>query len=326
MLPSSISVIVPTIGRPESLRNLLQSLSIQTVRVAEVVVADGSSTGETEAVINDPMWKSKGLILRHVRVRPPNAVRQREAAISQAEGELLLLLDDDVVLEPDCVGQMVRVLTDVPDSVAVSANYKNQGWPQPTKPWRMYMRYILRLNEGEWQGRVVGPLLRFGYYTPVGAYLPMEWIGTGKSLIRKKAYYEAGGFSDFFLHRCTMNEDVDLGIKLSKVGRILFCPTALLSHYHAPEGRVSAVTAAEDDLYNRFNVFRRTLNYSYINSLKLALVFLFVETAGDLWGIVRFNNHRNRLKNSAGRFRAMARILSGSVWGTTARSASKVKR
>jgi GT2 family glycosyltransferase len=306
----TISAIVPTIGRPTSLRNLLQSLSVQTLKVSEVIVADASSSDETKAVIEQMQWQINGLTIHHLRMQPPNAVRQREAAISRAEGELLLLLDDDVVLEPDCVEQMVGVLMNTPNTVAVSANYKNHAWPQPTKPWRIYMRYVLKLNEGEWQGRVVGPLLRFGYYTTVTTPQPMEWLGTGKSLIRRTAFRDVGGFSDFFLHRCTMNEDVDLGIKLSKVGKILFCPTALLSHYHAPEGRVSAVIAAEDDLYNRFHVFHRTMKYTYLKSLRLSFVFLFIETISDLWGIIRFKNQGSRLKNSMGRFRAMGRILS----------------
>ncbi len=48
---ATISVIVPTIGRPDSLTNLLKSLCSQTLNVTEVVVADGSSTNETAKVI-----------------------------------------------------------------------------------------------------------------------------------------------------------------------------------------------------------------------------------------------------------------------------------
>ena len=40
----------------------------------------------------------------------------------------------------------------------------------------------------------------------------MEWLGSGNSLIRRDAHDRAGGFSNFFLHRTTVNEDVDLGI------------------------------------------------------------------------------------------------------------------
>src|SRR4051812_31641560 len=110
-MPSpTISAIIPTIGRPESLRNLLESLRTQTVKVSEVVVADGSSTDDTEAVIDDPEWKAKGFLVRHIRVRPPNAVRQREVAIDASQGDFLLLLDDDVVLEPQCIQHMLALL------------------------------------------------------------------------------------------------------------------------------------------------------------------------------------------------------------------------
>lgn len=277
--------------------------------VTEVIVADGSSNQETEAVINEVQWRRVGLVVRHLRVQPPNAVRQREDAIRESTGELLLLLDDDVVLEPDCVEQLAQSISIGPEIVAVSATYRNQSWPQPTKPWRLYMKYVLGFKEGEWQGRVIGPLLRFGYYSTMQEYQLMEWIGTGKSLIRRKAFYGVGGFSKFFLHRCTMNEDVDLGLKLSQVGKILFCPSAFLNHYHAPEGRVSAITAAEDDLYNRFQVLYRTLKYSFLKSLKLILIFLLVETVSDMWGILRLNNPSMRLKNSIGRFLGMGSVI-----------------
>jgi GT2 family glycosyltransferase len=312
--PVSISAIIPTIGRPESLRNLLQSLCIQTVKVDEVVVADGSSTGETEAVVNDPRWKAEDLLVRHVRVQPPNAVRQREAAISRAGGELLLLLDDDVVLEPDCVEQMLRALAAGPEVVAVTANFENESWSRPTKSWRWYLRYVHGLKEDEWQGRILGPLLRFGYYTPQSSAQTIEWLGTGNSLIRRSAFDLAGGFSDFFLHRCTMNEDVDLGLKLSRVGRILFCPTARLSHFHAPGGRLSALEIAEDDLHNRFQILHRTVGNSKTKALSLVTLYYLVETAVDLLGAIRRRAFSLRLERISGRSHAMFLIASNLVF------------
>ena len=53
-----ISVIVATIGRPQSLERLLASLVRQTASVHEVVIADGSGVSDTARVAADPRWLS----------------------------------------------------------------------------------------------------------------------------------------------------------------------------------------------------------------------------------------------------------------------------
>ncbi len=306
---NKISVIVPTIGRPESLRRMLDSLCQQTVKVHEVIVADGSSTGGTVELVADPVWERKGLTIKRVSVQPPNAVRQRVAAIDQASGKFLLLLDDDVVLEAECVECMVRLLTSDTDVVGVFGDFNNQSWAMPTVAWRFYLRHVLRMEDGAWQGRVVGPLLRFAYNPPPREPMPMEWLGTCNTMIRRSAYEQAGGFSLFFLHRCTMNEDLDLGLKLSRVGRILFCPTARMGHFHAPGGRVSPMVAAEDDLYNRYLVMHSTQGRSAGAAGGLVLLFFVIETLSNLGGCLRRLKSNGFFARTYGRSRALLRIL-----------------
>ena len=304
----SISAIVPTIGRADSLRALLESLNAQTCRVDEVIVADASGSDEIKLLLNEPEWRK--LNLRREVVCPPNAVRQREAAIEIATGEFLLLLDDDVVLEPECVAHLVDLLKSNADVVGVTADFNNQTWPQPTKMWQWYLHYVLGLRKDEWQGRVVGPLLRFGF-NPVPTHpSPMEWLGTGNSLLRHSAYQQAGGFSDFFLHRCTMNEDVDLSLKLSRIGRILFCPAARMSHHHAPEGRVTTTLAAEDDLFNRFSILHHTSGMSTWRAFWLVTLYFEIETISHFLGCVRRLNFRNFFPRLRGHLRALGRISS----------------
>ena len=306
---TTISAIVPTIGRAASLRALLESLTLQTRKVDEVVVADASNHFETAAVISDPKWQESNLSVKHIPVFPPNAVRQRMAAIEASRGENLLMLDDDVVLEPHCVEQMLALLDQEPDVVAVSADYNNQPWPIPTRVWQLYLVHVLGIDAEHWQGRVVGPLLRFGF-NPVPAFpTAMQWLGAGNSLIRRSAFLSAGGFSDFFLHRSTMNEDVDLGLKLGKIGRIMFCPAARLAHHHAPAGRVSKFLAAEDDLFNRFFILRRTLGYGLLRSFGQVLLYFSIETTSHFLGCVRRLNFHGFLAPLSGRIRAFGRIL-----------------
>lgn len=297
---------MPTIGRPDSLRALLDSLAAQTRRVDEVIVADASNDRETQTLVANSKFD---LAVKHITVQPPNAARQRTAAIEKARGEYLLFLDDDVVLEPDCVDHLLALLDQHEDVVAVTADFNNQAWPNPTRLWRLYLRYALKLEAGAWQGRVVGPLLRFGFNPVPTAPKPIQWLGSGNSLLRRSAFEGVGGFSDFFLHRCTMNEDVDLGLKLNRVGRILFCPAARMAHHHAPAGRVTPFTAAEDDLFNRFFILRRTVGLGFARSFGLVGLYFVVETTSQLLGCFRRLNFRGFWAPLTGRLRAFGRLL-----------------
>jgi GT2 family glycosyltransferase len=304
----AISAIVPTIGRAESLRALLESLAQQRLRPAEVIVADASESGAVAAVVDDPRWARAHLALVRIASTPAHAVRQRKAAIAAAHGSLLLLLDDDVVLEPGCVEAMLREI-EQPGVVAVTADFSNQSWSGPTVLWRWILRYGYGFADGAWQGRVIGPLLRFGYRPTPPQAMPMQWLGSGNSLVRRDAYDRVGGFSDFFLHRSTINEDVDLGLKLGRVGHIMLAPEARMAHMHAPGGRVSPRIAAEDDLYNRYLILRYTLRRSALGALALIWFYFTVETAGNIGGSV-FRGGGGFFDRLGGRLMALARIMS----------------
>lgn len=302
----TISAIVPTIGRVESLTALLEALAGQTRRPDEIIVADGSSDQKVSDVVLSARWRDLGLAVRHVRVSPPNAVRQREAAIAQSAGALLLLLDDDVVPEPGCVSVLESCL-EATGAVAVSADFSNQDWPPPTTLWRWYLT-LTGVTGSSWQGRVVGPLLRFGHRPVPDAPAPMAWIGSGNSLVRRDAYQRAGGFSTFFLHRSTVNEDVDLGIKLSRLGSIYLCGRARMAHMQAPGGRAPVGVVAEDDLFNRYCVLRHTLGYSGARSAWLVLIYFAIETLSSLAASLRHFRSNGFAARLAGRTRALLRI------------------
>jgi GT2 family glycosyltransferase len=303
----SISAIVPTIGRPASLTRLLDALAVQTRRPDEIVVADSSINADIEQVASAPRWRDAGLSVRHIRVAPPNAVGQRKSAIAESRGSLLLLLDDDVVPEPDCVAALISCLESC-DAVAVGADFSNQRWPEPTTLWRWYLRRWHHISGPEWQGKVIGPLLRFGYHPVPATPVPMQWLGSGHALIRRDAYDRAGGFSDFFLHRSSINEDVDLGLKLGQVGRLLLCPAARMAHLHDPGGRASARLVAEDDLYNRYCVLRYTQRRSRVAAAGLTLTFFAIETLSGLAAMARGWRTNGFGARLVGRLQALIRI------------------
>jgi GT2 family glycosyltransferase len=304
-----VSVIVPTIGRPASMRALLESLAAQTAIPGEVLVADASADEQTSSLVSDPGWPKRGLVIRHLWVTPPNAVRQRVAAIEASRGDYLLLLDDDVELDARCAEEMLRGIASSTDVVAVVADFSNQRWSGPTRAWRIYMRLVLGLKDREWEGRVVGPLLRFGF--PERRELPamMDWVGAGTTLVKRSAYESSGGFSDFFLHRSTMNEDVDLGIKLRRQGTILFWPAAQMAHHHAAGGRVSLAEAAEDDVHNRYCVLSRTIGLPRWRALGMVAQFVLIESLSSLLGAISRGSSGGFGQRLSGRVRGFIRAL-----------------
>ena len=136
----------------------------------------------------------------------------------------------------------------------------------------------------------------------------MHWLGSGHTLIRRDAYDRAGGFSDFFLHGSTVNEDVDLGLKLGHVGTMFLCPEARMAHMHEPGGRASARIVAEDDLYNRYCVLRYTQRRSRAAAAGLTLTFFVIETLSGAAATARGWHANGFGARLAGRLQALIRI------------------
>jgi glycosyltransferase involved in cell wall biosynthesis len=103
-MTEEISVIVATYQRPDALDACLRSLSVQTDRNFEIVVADDGSDMNTAAVVND--WSRKlGVRLKHAW-HPDRGFRLaeiRNRAIRISGGDYCVFLDGDCIARPDFV-------------------------------------------------------------------------------------------------------------------------------------------------------------------------------------------------------------------------------
>jgi glycosyltransferase involved in cell wall biosynthesis len=102
MITPSLSVIVPTYQRRDSVARLLRALAQQTLapEAFEVIIAiDGSRDGTREMVETFPapyplscFWQANS-----------GRAAARNAGIHSAKGEVLLFFDDDMEPLPDCL-------------------------------------------------------------------------------------------------------------------------------------------------------------------------------------------------------------------------------
>ena len=89
-----VSVIVPTYGRPEMLRDALDSVRQQTYAHIELVIVDDASPDPVEPQLQEQLGTStRWRCIRHANNRGANAART--TGIEHATGDILAFLDDD---------------------------------------------------------------------------------------------------------------------------------------------------------------------------------------------------------------------------------------
>ena len=90
----SVSVVLPTRGRPTLLREAVRSVLGQTLPPTEIVVVDDGGEGEAKRVLS-PIRQAAGIPVGVVEGpgRGPGAARN--AGMAEATGELIAFLDDD---------------------------------------------------------------------------------------------------------------------------------------------------------------------------------------------------------------------------------------
>lgn len=110
-----ITVLIPTFNRSAALAVGMTSLCFQTCKDFDIVVSDQSEAdiyggdASLETVIR--LLQEKGHGIRLIRNFPRRGMaQQRQFLLDQSQSPFSLFLDDDLVLEPYVIGNMLKVL------------------------------------------------------------------------------------------------------------------------------------------------------------------------------------------------------------------------
>jgi glycosyltransferase involved in cell wall biosynthesis len=116
-----ISVVIPTKNRVEDLRRTLESVSIQSRQPEEIIVVDqGSSAALDSSTFPVP--------LTYIHApQVSGAAVARNVAMDRASGDIWVFLDDDVILEPEYIAELVRAYS--PEITGVSGIFTNYTRP-----------------------------------------------------------------------------------------------------------------------------------------------------------------------------------------------------
>lgn len=207
-----LSVIIPTFNRSKLLSRTLQGLSEQVAadRIEEVLVVSDGSTDATAQVANA---FSARLPIRCISQAKSGVSAARNRGLSEAQGRLVLLLDDDVVPGPNLVFEHTEFHRQFPQSESVLLGYVT--W-LPELKITPFMRWY-----GEYGALFGYALLRDG------AQVDPRYLYTCNISFKTNFLRTNGGMNE----KLTVHEDYELGYRLAKRGmRMFFRRNALGYH------------------------------------------------------------------------------------------------
>ncbi|HEY8225112.1 MAG TPA: glycosyltransferase [Pyrinomonadaceae bacterium] len=282
----SISAIIATVGRPELLKLCLDRLAKQTIPITEVVIVHCGDDTATHALAKDSSWISAGMSVRYFHYGERNCARQRNFAIQHATHENLLLIDDDIEVEPQWAEELFKPIWADSTVSATMGNLVNQPMPSPTLLWRVYRTLIHGRVRGLAPGLMVGAALPNGF--PVDAREPIscEWIGGGASAVRRSAFEAVGGFGSFF-SGSSPGEDLDLGYRLSRKWKVYYVPSARCVHHQAPSGRETVDHHQYLSMRSRFGILTATMRKPRVVALGHIGLWAIVQCLSELASLRR---------------------------------------
>lgn len=209
-MKSRVSIIIPTYRRKESLERTLRSLKQGMRQDVEVIIVSQDEGILTKSSVN----------VRIIKLSLPSMTRARNIGARNANGDFLLFLDDDVIVQKGLIDNHVQNFSD-PKVAAVCGRVITPG--QQIEPGSK------RVGKVGLLGQVSGGFsstIRQEVDTVIGCN--MCW--------RRDVYLALGGVDENFTGNA-LREETDLSLRAKADGyKLIFEPKAVVEHHRAEAG------------------------------------------------------------------------------------------
>ena len=127
--PPQVSVVINTLNRASIIERSIESLRYQDYENFELIVINGPSTDDTDAILD-----RLGDAVKVGRIAEANLSKSRNAGIALASGEIVLFLDDDAFAEPGWITNIVRAYEDPRVAAVGTRVWDHLGFHEQVNP------------------------------------------------------------------------------------------------------------------------------------------------------------------------------------------------
>lgn len=211
-----ISVVIPTLGREQTLRRALDHLEAQTVPPDEFEVILAADAKLTRPDALDHLLEGRKYPAQRTRPTRAGASAARNAGWRAATASLVLFIDDDILADPVLIEEHLRWHDEHPAPELAVLGHVRWAKELHVSP---FMRW---LNHG----------IQFNYPSIHGEETTWEYFYTANVSLKRKLLECAGGFDEQRLPYGY--EDLDLALRLHRRGgfRLLYNRAAGAQHVH----------------------------------------------------------------------------------------------
>lgn len=244
------AIIIPTIGRFDELRRMLQSLALQSHLPHQVVIVDEAGEGRTVAT----EFSQLNIFVTTFPKGSASAKRNRGLQYTTPETELIGFMDDDIVLAPEAL-EAIRDFwrTSPPELGGVSCNLVNHPPRQFSKLKSLGVASRLALYDNR-----PGAVLRSGFHTQLGCLTEnhyVHWLPSTAVVYRRQILLEEA-FDEWYQGYSYL-EDLDFSYTVGRRYKLAVVALARFWHFPSQIGRSNMYLLGKKEVVNRLYFVRK---------------------------------------------------------------------
>jgi glucosyl-dolichyl phosphate glucuronosyltransferase len=304
------SIIIPTYNRPSELRNCIQSLLNQTVKPFEIIIVDDGNLSELPF---EQECMDSGIHYKYLKKNRPGLTESRNEGIKIATGDIIFFLDDDVVLFPDYIKEILIIYKSDNGLIGGVGGLIANAEPKRLSHRLRRIVDILFLVSGFDEGKILpsGFATNFGVKRiPSKKNMEVDFLSGGVMSFKKEIFREFSFDNERYVNY-GLGEDQDFSYRVSRKYKLIVNPKAMLLHLESPQMRPDKKAIGRMFVLNRYLFFREHVKkhwWSWLFFYYALFGYLIERTI-----IFVFSPKREHFDRLRGVFRATKEIITGDI-------------